>query len=90
LLWFDETRKDELYHVESDPGEERNLIDGQPALAGQLRTKLIAWLTSARESYLRGDYPGYQQQGRFIATLSGAHRRNPHNRSQIRKASGRY
>jgi arylsulfatase A-like enzyme len=67
LLWFDEDKPDELYHLENDPGEERNLIGEQKELADELRTKLITWLKSARNSYQHGDYSGYQRQGRFIA-----------------------
>jgi arylsulfatase A-like enzyme len=68
LLWFDKDKADELYHLQKDPSEQKNLISEQKTLASELRTKLISWLKSARHSYERGDYAGYQRQGRFIPT----------------------
>ena len=68
LLWFDKNKPDELYHLQNDPGEQNNLIGERKELANELRTKLTTWLKSARHSYERGDYPGYQRQGRFIQT----------------------
>jgi arylsulfatase A-like enzyme len=68
LLWFDKNKPDELYHLQHDPSEQKNLIGERRELANELRTKLITWLKSARHSYERGDYPGYQRQGRFIPT----------------------
>jgi arylsulfatase A-like enzyme len=68
LLWFDKNKPDELYHLQQDPCEQNNLISERKELANELRTKLITWLKSARHSYERGDYPGYQRQGRFIPT----------------------
>ena len=68
LLWFDEDKADELYHLQKDPGEQKNLISEQKQLAKELRSILIGWLKSARRSYEHGDYPGYQRQGRFIPT----------------------
>jgi hypothetical protein len=68
MLWLDPNKPDELYHLENDPGEKINLIETEKKLASELRMKLISWLKSARNSYLRGDYSGYQKQGRFIAT----------------------
>ena len=46
--------------------EERNLFAEKPELANALTAKLMTWLTSARNSYEIGDYPGYEKQGRFI------------------------
>jgi arylsulfatase A-like enzyme len=66
LLWFDRNKPDELYHQQDDPGEQHNLISERKELAGELRTKLITWLKSARHSYESGDYPGYKRQGTFI------------------------
>ena len=68
LLWFDKNKPDELYHLQNDPSEQKNLISERKELANELRTKLITWLESARHSYERGDYPGYKRQGRFIPT----------------------
>ena len=64
-IWFYGPHSPTLQH---DPGEQNNLISEQKELAKELRTKLISWLKSARHSYERGDYPGYQRQGRFIPT----------------------
>ncbi|HEY3353423.1 MAG TPA: sulfatase-like hydrolase/transferase [Polyangia bacterium] len=36
----------ELYDLATDPHERRNLIDGQDALAGQMRADLDGWMTS--------------------------------------------
>ncbi|QXD26057.1 sulfatase-like hydrolase/transferase [Opitutia bacterium ISCC 51] len=66
LLWFDESKKDELYNLKEDPKEETNLYQKNPILAGELRLELMTWLKSARHSYDHGDYPGYQVQGQFI------------------------
>lgn len=68
LLWFDKSKPDELYDLNDDPAEQRNLIGEKQELAEKLRSKLISWLQSARHSYERGDYPGYECQGRFIST----------------------
>ena len=68
LLWFDKNRPDELYHLQDDPEEQTNLINERKALASDLRTQLVTWLKSARHSFEQGDYPGYEQQGRFIPT----------------------
>jgi arylsulfatase A-like enzyme len=66
LLWFDSKKKDELYALQEDRAEQRNLFAEKPELANALKTKLMTWLTSARNSYEIGDYPGYEKQGRFI------------------------
>ena len=42
------------------------MIAEKPELANALKTKLMTWLTSARNSYEIGDYPGYEKQGHFI------------------------
>lgn len=66
LLWFDPAKEDQLYALDEDPAEERNLIVEKPELANALRTKFMAWLESARHSYETGDYPGYEKQGLFL------------------------
>ena len=66
LLWFDSKKEDELYALQEDRAEQRNLFAEKPELANALKTKLMTWLTSARNSYEIGDYPGYEKQGRFI------------------------
>ena len=68
LLWFDKNKPDELYHLQNDPSEQKNLISKRKELANELRAKLIIWLKSARHSYERGDYLGHKRQGRFIPT----------------------
>ena len=68
LLWFDSKKEVELYALQEDRAEERNLIDENPVLAKALQTKLMTWLNSARQSYETGDYPGYKKQGQFIRT----------------------
>ena len=68
LLWFDSTKEDELYHIQDDPKEERNLARRKPELASELKRELLGWVKSARHSYEKGDYPGYAKQGHFINT----------------------
>ena len=68
LLWFSLNKEDELYALQEDPTESNSLISEKPELAKALRTKLMAWLASARLSFEKGDYPGYEKQGRFIRT----------------------
>jgi len=68
LLWFDRNREDELYHLASDPEEKRNLVGQRPDVAATLKKELMGWLESARHSYAKGDYPGYERQDRFIST----------------------
>lgn len=68
LLWFDQTKSDELYHLKDDPSELHNLHASNPQLSSELRKELLDWLKSARHSFDQGDYPGYESQGRFIKT----------------------
>ncbi len=66
LLWMDDDKPDELYDIQADASESRNLVYDEPAIAARLRTELLGWLESAEDSYEKGDYPGYTKQGRFI------------------------
>jgi arylsulfatase A-like enzyme len=68
LLWFDKTKRDELYHIKNDASEMNNLINMEAEVADSLRQELMAWLDSANNSYENGDYPGYAKQGIFIKT----------------------
>lgn len=53
----------ELYDLEADPGEQRNLSAELPDRAAELRAHLAAWVRSERERYRQGDLtlvaPGY-------------------------------
>ncbi len=42
LEWFEDDRI-ELYHLERDPGQTRNLADAEPEVARRLRERLVAW-----------------------------------------------
>ena len=68
LMWLDENREDELYQLQEDPREERDLFAQKPVVASSLRSVYIDWLKSARHSFEHGDYPGYERQGSFIKT----------------------
>ncbi|MCD6339654.1 MAG: sulfatase-like hydrolase/transferase [Verrucomicrobia bacterium] len=46
----------ELFDLQSDPGESKNLVHSQPELAGQLQTRLRAWQESVLHSLLGEDY----------------------------------
>ena len=70
LMWLDENREDELYHLQEDPREQTNLVQEKQEIANLLRTTYLDWLNSARHSYQQGDYPNYQPQGRFIEPRS--------------------
>lgn len=43
LIEFFEDGRCELYHLQEDPGEERNLAEDQPGLVAQMRQILAAW-----------------------------------------------
>jgi uncharacterized sulfatase len=47
LLHFDEDQRSELYNVVTDPGEATDLASQQPALAQQLRDRLLSELKSS-------------------------------------------
>lgn len=66
LFWMDDDKPDELYDIQADASESRNLVFAEPVIAARLRTELLTWLESAKDSYENGDYPGYTKQGRFI------------------------
>lgn len=44
ILWDVRSNTTEIYDLESDPGEQHNLVDRDPALAGRMRAALGAWL----------------------------------------------
>lgn len=50
LIHYHEDGHDELYHLETDPGEQNDAIAGNAAVAARLRRRLDAWLaeTGAR------------------------------------------
>lgn len=68
MFWIGSDKPDELYHIYDDPGEKHNLVKQKPELAAEHKKKLDNWLASARHSYEKGDYPGYQKQGDFLPT----------------------
>lgn len=43
LLYFFEDKREELYHLERDPGEHHNLIGEHPETAYRLKRQLVAW-----------------------------------------------
>ena len=47
LLHFDEDDRDELYDLETDPGETANLATSQPELTAQLRERLLSMLKTS-------------------------------------------
>lgn len=47
LEWFEDGRI-ELYHLERDPGQTRNLADAEPEVARRLRERLAAWRRDIR------------------------------------------
>lgn len=47
----------ELYHLEKDPGEMKNLLALQPDLAQRMRQGLDEWLRSMEKSVAGADYP---------------------------------
>lgn len=47
----------ELYDLEADPRESRNIADEQPDVARRLRTALLAWNESVQASVAGKDYP---------------------------------
>jgi arylsulfatase A-like enzyme len=48
-IWSSDGRH-ELFDLETDPGEERNLTDDQPELAAQMQGQLDTWLASFRHA----------------------------------------
>ena len=44
LIHYHEDGRDELYHLATDPGEQKDLARAEPDLAKDLRAKLDAWL----------------------------------------------
>jgi arylsulfatase A-like enzyme len=47
----------QLYDLESDPGETKDLSSEQPELAKRMREALLAWNESVQASYAGKDYP---------------------------------
>jgi len=50
-VWFVDADIEELYEIERDPNEARNVIAEHPQLAAQLRSELEAWLAAMRAPY---------------------------------------
>ncbi len=48
LLHFFEDKREELYHLEKDPGEQHNLIHENPEIAGRLKRQLVGWWQDTR------------------------------------------
>ncbi len=61
--------REELYHVGKDPGETRNLIATQRAVADHLAKVLRQWLTASKP------YAGLHQRGKGPPTDEKTHRR---------------
>lgn len=52
-----QTKAYELYHLENDPKESKNLYDGNPKIAERMKLAMDAWLVSMRGSIEGKDYP---------------------------------
>ena len=50
-VWFVDADVEELYEIERDPKEERNVIGQRPELAAELRRETELWLESMRAPY---------------------------------------
>jgi arylsulfatase A-like enzyme len=48
LIEFLESDETELYHLESDPGETRNLASTKPTIADNLSVELRQWKSDVR------------------------------------------
>lgn len=46
LIWRYETASAELYHLERDPGETRDVAESEPEVTARLRSSLAGWLRS--------------------------------------------
>ena len=46
----------ELYDLEKDPGEQRDLVAGEPGLAGEMQSRLDAWLNSFQRADTLGEH----------------------------------
>jgi arylsulfatase A-like enzyme len=49
--------KFELYDIEADPRERRDIMSEQPAVAGRLREAMLSWNESVKASVAGKDYP---------------------------------
>lgn len=47
----------ELYHLENDPKESKNLYESEPEVAQRMRKPMDAWLVSMQDSIAGKDYP---------------------------------
>ncbi|MFP6854196.1 MAG: hypothetical protein VB980_00325 [Opitutales bacterium] len=63
---MDGKKPNELYHLHKDSEEQNNLAQENPKLAAFMKESLEAWFASARHSYEKGDYSGYDKQGIFL------------------------
>lgn len=48
--------REELFNLQTDPAEKRNLLDAEPEKAAQLKTQLKAWQSSVLHSLTGADY----------------------------------
>jgi arylsulfatase A-like enzyme len=65
LLYFYEADAWELYNLSDDIGEQRNLIQNKPELAGELSKKIRAWLTQQHPTW-KPKYPLNKQSGQSV------------------------
>jgi arylsulfatase A-like enzyme len=61
LIHYYEDEHDELYNLESDPGERNDVIAANRARAGELRRRLDSWLTEADARFPVSD-PRYEPE----------------------------
>jgi arylsulfatase A-like enzyme len=65
LLYFYEADAWELYNLSDDIGEQRNLIQNKPELAGELSKKIRTWLTQQHPTW-KPKYPLDKQSGQSV------------------------
>lgn len=63
LIHYWEDGRDELYHLEKDPGEQHNVLDDHPDIASSLRRRLDAWLKETGARIPQSD-PEYDEAAR--------------------------
>ncbi len=70
LIHYHEDRHDELYNLDSDPGEQNNLIPGHQVMANELRQRLDSWLIAVEAKFPLPD-PQYdpQQESAYLYQL---------------------
>jgi Flp pilus assembly protein TadD len=62
----------ELYDLASDPGEARNVVDGRPADAADLRQRLAAFADAGSATARRLESPDARERLRSLGYVSGA------------------